>query len=128
MVVWLALHHLLYLALVALPLQFLALLNDGVDVIGLNAANQRPYLTGLRYELLVLKVILLFDIVQIGQLLDLLDELRVMLQLGLPLVQVHLLQYLQQVDVEVEVALVPARAVVLQNLLLVLHRTYITNK
>jgi hypothetical protein len=50
----------------------------------------------------------------------------VMLQLGLPLVQVHLLQYLEQVGVEAEVALVPARAVVLQYLLLVLHRICIS--
>ncbi len=125
-VVCLALHHFLYLALVALPLQFLTFLNDGTDIIGFNAANQRLYLVCLRYQLRVFKVILLFDIVQIGQLLDLFDELRVMLQLGLPLVQVHLLQYFEQVGVEAEVALVPARAVVLQYLLLVLHRICIS--
>lgn len=106
---------------VAFPLQFLALLDDGLDVLCVDAADQRLDLVGVRDDLFVLIVFLVVVVAEVSQLFDAFDELRLVVQFGLPFVEIELLQNLQQLQVELVIAFVPTCRKVLKNLLLELH-------
>lgn len=107
---------------IRLPAQLFALLDDEPDIISVDIVDERLDLVGLRNELIILVILIGMLAVQQRQFLDLLHQLRLALQLSLPLVHVQLSDQLKQVGMEVVIALVPPSRIKRKDSLLVLHR------
>lgn len=76
----------MYLLSITLPFEILAFLNDGMDILGANIANQWLYFISLRYQIFILEVVFLILIAKVCQLFDLFDKLSLILQFGFPLI------------------------------------------
>lgn len=109
------------LGCIGLPAQLLTFFDDEPDIIGVDIADERLDLVGLRNQLIVLVILVGMLAVQQRQFLDLLHQLRLALQLALPFVHVQLSDQLQQVGMEVVIALVAPSRIKRKDSLLVLH-------
>jgi hypothetical protein len=92
---------------IALPFELLTLLDDGMYFGCADVAEQRFDLIGLRDKLLIFVVLFRTLTVYLIQLFYLLDQLSLMLELGLPFVQVEFFEQLEELHVKVVIAFIP---------------------